>query len=131
MFEESAPPTPAVADDRRSPHGTGRTARASRLSAHRRPQAVLLGLCVAAVALLWVGLAAFLRNEQQAVLSRARADVANLAIAFEEQVRRTFLGVDQMMRFTKAAYEDDPERFDLKAWVARVPRPAGDLVVDM
>jgi PAS domain S-box-containing protein len=131
MPEGSAPPTAAIADGSRAPNAAAGLPRGFALGADRRPQAALLGLCVAAVALLWIGLAVFLRNEQQAVLSRVRADVANLAIAFEEQVRRTFLGVDQMMRFTKAAFEEDPDRFDLSAWIARVPRLAGDLVADI
>src|SRR5829696_10243037 len=104
MPEGSAPPTAAIVDGSGAPNAAAGLSRGFALGADRRPQAALLGLCVAAVALLWIGLAVFLRNEQQAVLSRVRADVANLAIAFEEQVRRTFLGVDQMMRFTKAAF---------------------------
>jgi hypothetical protein len=45
--------------------------------------------------------------------------VSNLAIALEEQVERTILGVDQVMRFAHAEWQGNPAGFDLKVWMSR------------
>ena len=89
--------------------------------ADRRPQAVLIALCVAALAVLWSGLALFVEKREEAVLDRVSSEVHNLAVALEQQVQRTFLGIDQMMRFAEADAEADPVAFDLKAWLALSP----------
>ena len=51
--------------------------------ADRRPQAVLIALCVAALAVLWSGLALFVEKREEAVLDRVSSEVHNLAVALE------------------------------------------------
>jgi len=128
MPDVSAPESLAIPGDKPGSESGGTTTGRTAWPSDRWPQAVLIGLCTAAVALLWVGLLAFHRSEERATLARVQADVANFATVFEEQVRRTFLGVDQTMRFAKAAYEEDPARFDLAAWLSRAPHPKNDVV---
>jgi signal transduction histidine kinase/CheY-like chemotaxis protein/HPt (histidine-containing phosphotransfer) domain-containing protein len=78
------------------------------------------GLGVLFIGVVWAGLLLHVRERESVTLEQARRDVANLAIALEEQVERTFLSIDQIMRFAQTAYEADPMGFDLKTWFDQV-----------
>src|SRR3954464_6299606 len=102
----------------RTEHGNGD--RRNWWSDHR-PQAAVIALGILFIAVVWAGLVFYIKERDRAAFAQAEKDVANLAVTLEGQVERTILGVDQVMRFAQAAYEEDPERFDLRAWVARAP----------
>ncbi|HEV2559439.1 MAG TPA: PAS domain S-box protein [Microvirga sp.] len=102
--------------------------RAAALAPDWRPQILLLALCVVGIASLWIGIGAFLQSRSQAAVDQVRSEVRNLSIALEEQVQRTFLGIDQMMRLTVAEIKEHPAQFELAAWLARVPQNADVLL---
>jgi PAS domain S-box-containing protein len=61
---------------------------------------------VAALAVLWLGLAVYLR------------DAESYSLALKEQTERTLLGVDQSLRFLQSAFQTDPAGFDLARWLS-------------
>ena len=100
----------------------------------RRPQliVVLLGLLALGILWLrfavlwlgiWLGLTFHLGLREKVAGDIARRDAANLTIALEEQVQRTFSGIDQLLLLAKAEAEEDLARFSLVKWVGRVPFP--------
>ncbi|HEU4518224.1 MAG TPA: PAS domain S-box protein, partial [Microvirga sp.] len=82
---------------------------------------MLLGLL--ALGILWLGLTFHLGLREKVAGDIARRDAANLTIALEEQVQRTFSGIDQLLLLAKAEAEEDLARFSLVKWVGRVPFP--------
>ena len=65
------------------------------------------------IALTWIGTLTATRNERTDAEARVRADVANQAQIFEEQLQRKLLEVDQTLRILGRTWETDPESFDL------------------
>ena len=68
------------------------------------------------VALSWIGARDAVRVHRAETLARVQAELANQALALEEQLRQQFLAVDQTLRLLEASWEADPTRFDLEAW---------------
>jgi signal transduction histidine kinase len=60
-------------------------------------------------------------REREAALEQARAEAANLAAGFEEQVRGTLNGVAGAMEFLKARIEAEGPAFDLDVWREKLP----------
>ncbi len=65
------------------------------------------------IALTWIGTLTATRNERTDAEARVRADVANQAQIFEEQLQRKLLEVDQTLRILGRTWETDPESFNL------------------
>ena len=86
-----------------------------------RPQAAVIALGVLFVVVVWAGLLFYIQERDRAAFAQAEKDVASLALTLEEQVERTILGIDQVMRFAQAAFEEDPQGFDLHSWVDKAP----------
>ena len=89
----------------------------------RRPQLIVVLLGLLALGILWLGLTFHLGLREKVAGDIARRDAANLTIALEEQVQRTFSGIDQLLLLAKAEAEEDLARFSLVKWVGRVPFP--------
>ena len=68
------------------------------------------------IALLWLGLAAFLVQTHHADMEEAGQSSRNLTHAFEENIRRSVEAIDTTIRALRVARAHDPEHFDLAAW---------------
>src|SRR3954453_22071271 len=86
-----------------------------------RPQAAVIALGVLFFLVVWAALLFYIQKRGRAAFAQSEKDVASLALTLEEQVERTILGIDQVMRFAQAAFEEDPERFDLRDWIRKAP----------
>ena len=71
---------------------------------------------MAIVAIFWMGLAFLLSFERTNASERAFQQGSSLARLFEENTIRLFKGVDQTLLLLRLAYEENPERFDLRHW---------------
>src|SRR2546423_3738036 len=74
---------------------------------------------MAIVAIFWMGLAFLLSFERTNASERASQQGSSLARLFEENTIRLFKGVDQTLLLLRLAYEENPERFDLRHWADR------------
>ena len=90
-------------------------------------RSLLLGGC-ALLVLIWTGLAYHLSQTREAETSQARRDVTNISVALAEQVARLVDETDQILRLMQEDFARDPQRFDLKVWIARSAslRPMAD-----
>jgi signal transduction histidine kinase/HPt (histidine-containing phosphotransfer) domain-containing protein/ActR/RegA family two-component response regulator len=68
------------------------------------------------IALVWLGLWAFLAQTHHADLAEAGQTSRNLTRAFEENIRRSVEAIDTTIRALRVARAHDPEHFDLAAW---------------
>jgi methyl-accepting chemotaxis protein len=75
----------------------------------------MFGLAI--VAVFWIGLAFLLSVERDKTIGDAIQLGNNLARLFEENTVRLFKGVDRSLLLLRLAYEENPERFDLRHWV--------------
>ena len=73
----------------------------------------------AIVAIFWMGLVFLLSFERTNASERAIQQGSSLARLFEENTIRLFKGVDQTLLLLRLAYEENPERFDLRHWADR------------
>lgn len=80
---------------------------------------------VMSLVLLWGGVGLLLLLERDRVMQQAERDVANLALAFEEQSYWVLSSVDNLLHAARAEYESDPGRFDVAAFLREHPLPAG------
>ena len=74
---------------------------------------------MAIVAIFWMGLVFLLSFERTNASERAIQQGSSLARLFEENTIRLFKGVDQTLLLLRLAYEENPERFDLRHWADR------------
>src|SRR5689334_13718845 len=72
--------------------------------------------CAIIVALLWLGIAAYLDEEYRTAVNSTTQDARNLSHAFEENIRRTLDAIDATMRAVRVARAADSAGFDLVAW---------------
>ncbi|MBP7334422.1 ATP-binding protein [Niveispirillum sp.] len=75
--------------------------------------------------LIWSGTGSLLWLERERALDQARRDVANLALAFEEQSFWILSTVEQTLRTAKAEYEADPAAFNLREFMRQHAMPQG------
>lgn len=78
-----------------------------------------------ALTLIWGGTGLLLWLERERTLDLARRDVANLALAFEEQSFWILSTVEQTLRSAKAEFETDPAGFDLRRFMRKHTMPEG------
>ena len=78
---------------------------------------IIAGLLL--IAVTWIGTLGAIRAERVQATAHASADVANQALAFEQEVRRQFLVLDQTIGILEREWERNPSKFDLNVWRAR------------
>ena len=67
------------------------------------------------VALAWVGARDAIRAHRGEARARVQAEVLATTQAFEEQLRRELLSLDQTLRILEYEWQRDPDHFDLAA----------------
>jgi signal transduction histidine kinase len=72
------------------------------------------------IALTWIGARGAMQSHRAASQARAEAVVVNEALAFEGQVRRQLLAIDQTLRILQMEWRRDPAHFDLDIWARQV-----------
>ncbi|MBX9931375.1 MAG: PAS domain S-box protein [Methylobacterium sp.] len=86
----------------------------------RRLQLAILIGGVAALCLIWAGIAYHLALRQETIRQQAHRDVLNLSRGLEQQVERLIANVDQVMRFIQDDFATSgPESFVFDVWVRR------------
>jgi PAS domain S-box-containing protein len=87
----------------------------------RRPvgtNAVIAGVCLAAVALLWTAVVGQARFERREAIAAAFERNANLAVAFEEFTVRTIDGADNVGRYVKREFARAGAGIDIPGLIA-------------
>ena len=82
------------------------------------PNAVIAGVCVAAIALMWVAVIAQARFERREAIAAAIERNSNLAVAFEEFTVRTIDGADAVARYIKREYARTGAAIDIAGLIA-------------
>ena len=72
------------------------------------------------IALTWIGAQGAIQSHQVSSQARVEATVVNEALAFEAQVRRQLLAIDQTLRILQMEWRRDPAQFDLNTWADQV-----------
>ncbi|WP_165772309.1 ATP-binding protein [Niveispirillum lacus] len=80
---------------------------------------------VSTLVLIWSGTGSLLWLERERALQQAQRDLANLALAFEEQSFWILSSVEQTLRTAKAEYESDPLVFSLREFLGQHAMPQG------
>src|SRR5215210_3686135 len=87
----------------------------------RRLQVAVGVFCLLVLGLCWATLLTYLNQVEITAADQAQRDVSNLTLAVEEQVKRTILGLDQVMLFADLEFEQLPNDADLERWAAHIP----------
>ena len=82
------------------------------------PNAVIVGVCVAAIALMWVAVIAQARFERREAITAAIERNSNLAVAFEEFTVRTIDGADAVAQYIKREYARVGAAIDIPGLIA-------------
>ncbi len=72
------------------------------------------------VAVTWFGTIGTIRARHEQTQSRAEAVLTNQALMLAEQIDRQVLTIDQTLRILIAAWQANPQGFDLNAWQRQV-----------
>jgi diguanylate cyclase (GGDEF)-like protein len=104
--------------DRRADAGAGNYT-TSRSAITREVIGIVL-LVVVMVAVVWGSISLHLAEQRQEVAARAALDSGNLARSAAISIDQTVASVDDALRFLRAVYDTDPQRFDIGAWSSRV-----------
>jgi PAS domain S-box-containing protein len=80
--------------------------------------AVIAGVCLAAIGLMWIAVIAQARFERREAVAAAIARNANLAVAFEEFTVRTIEGADTVAKYVKREYARMGARIDIPGLIA-------------
>ena len=72
------------------------------------------------VALTWIGVRDAIRAHRSEARARVQAEVLATTLAFEEQLRREHLSLDQTLRILEYEWQRDPQHFDLAARAIQV-----------
>ncbi len=78
-----------------------------------------IGIVTAAavlIALAWLGAISAIRAERDQAEARVETAVGIEALAFQKQVHRELLALDQTLHFLRHEWEENPAGFDLAAW---------------
>lgn len=79
--------------------------------------ALILGLTLVLIAVLWAGIAFKIDAERTQAEQSIKRDTLNLARAFEAHAARTISGADQSLRFLQHQYERNGRQIDIGAFV--------------
>ena len=82
----------------------------------RLGQVAVVAAAVALVILTWFGVRDAIRAHRTEASARVQAEVLGKALAFEEQLRRELLSIDQTLRILEYEWQRDPAHFDLATW---------------
>src|SRR3954454_12528984 len=91
----------------------------------RRLQVGVGVFCLLVLGLCWASLLTYLNQVETTATHQAQRDVSNLTLAVEEQVKRTILGLDQVMLFADLEFQQLPNDADLERWAAHIPYLTG------
>ena len=99
-----------------TPHGM-----TTRIGGYRRlGRPIVIVTAGILIALTWIGARGAVQSHQAASQARVEAMVVNEALAFEAQVRRQLLAIDQTLRILQMEWRRDPAQFDLNTWADQV-----------
>jgi hypothetical protein len=90
------------------------------LGFRRFGRAAIVVAALVLVALTWIGVRDAIPRSSQRGTARVQAEVLATTLAFEEQLRREQLSLDQTLRILEYEWQRDPEHFDLAARAAQV-----------
>jgi signal transduction histidine kinase/CheY-like chemotaxis protein/HPt (histidine-containing phosphotransfer) domain-containing protein len=79
-------------------------------------QAGIIAAAAALIALAWLGAISAINAERNQVEARVETTVGVEAVAFEQQVHRELLALDQTLHVLRHEWEQNPTGFDLNAW---------------
>src|SRR3954447_14054966 len=91
----------------------------------RRLQVGVGVFCLLVLGLFWATLLTYLNQVETTAADQAQRDVSNLTLAVEEQVKRTILGLDQVLLFADLEFQQLPNDADLERWAAHIPYLTG------
>src|SRR5215207_3403459 len=91
----------------------------------RRLQVGVGVFCLLVIGLCWASFLTYLNQVETATADQAQRDVTNLSLAVEEQVKRTILGLDQVMLFADVKFDQLPSDSDLLRWASHIPYLTG------
>ena len=91
----------------------------------RRLQVGVGVFCLLVIGLFWATLLTYLNQVETTAADQAQRDVSNLTLAVEEQVKRTILGLDQVLLFADLEFQQLPNDADLERWAAHIPHLTG------
>jgi PAS domain S-box-containing protein len=80
--------------------------------------AAIAGVCLAAIALMWIAVIAQARYEQREAIAAAIERNSNLAVAFEEFTVRTIDGAGAVANYVKREYARSGARIDIPGLIA-------------
>jgi PAS domain S-box-containing protein len=80
--------------------------------------AVIVGVCLAAIGLMWIAVIAQARFERREAIAAAIERNSNLAVAFEEFTVRTIDGADAVARYIKREYARAGAAIDIPGLIA-------------
>src|SRR5215210_1248267 len=93
---------------------------------HERRLQVGVGVfCLLVLGVCWATLLTYLNQVETTAADQAQRDVSNLTLAVEEQVKRTILGLDQVLVFANLQFQQLPNDADLERWAAHIPYLTG------
>jgi len=87
----------------------------------RRLQVGIGVFCLLVIGLCWASLLTYLNQVETTTANQAQRDVSNLTQAVEEQVKRTILGLDQVMLFAGLEFQQLPNDADLEPGLRTSP----------
>jgi PAS domain-containing protein len=83
-----------------------------------------LGVLVAAatlIALIWLVASGVIQAQRTDLRARVEVTVAGQSLVLADEIHREMLGVQQSLRILKAAFQADPDHFDMGAWREQMP----------
>jgi signal transduction histidine kinase/CheY-like chemotaxis protein len=108
-------------DQNRHASGDGRAATLTLSHGFRRlGRFAVVVAALVLIALTWVGVRDAIRAHRTEAQARVQAEVLGKALAFEEQVRRELLSLEQTLRILEYEWQRDPANFDLAARAGQV-----------
>ena len=81
----------------------------------------VLVVAAALIGLIWINVSRAIDSERGTRRTQLEATVAGEAVVLANEVRREMLGVDQSLRVLKAAFQADPDHFNIQTWREQIP----------
>src|SRR5487761_2329446 len=78
-------------------------------------------VCAVSIAMTWIALGDAIRQQETAQRMRAERVVEGQVNILTEAVRQELNTIDQSLTILQAAWNADPNGFDLKSWQSRMP----------
>jgi signal transduction histidine kinase/CheY-like chemotaxis protein len=111
----------AAIDQHRQSQGNGRAKTPGLGRALREVSRVsIVAAAATLIALAWIGARDAIRAHRSEALGRVQTEVTERAVAFEEDLHRELLSLDQTLRILEHDWQRDPQHFDLAARAKQV-----------